>query len=170
MTFASTCSLLGANASTVSESSVLNPVPPYVAKKSRLDRSVLSTQARGLGHRSRTKTMTNMRQNAILFGEEEINAAIEVLKCGQVTMGDRCLEFEEAFANYMGVGDAVFVNSGSSANLLIFFAMANPALPNKSGQRRFTPGCEVIVPAVTWSTTVWPIVQAGGVPVIVDVD
>ena len=114
--------------------------------------------------------MTNMRQNAILFGEEEINAAIEVLKCGQVTMGDRCLEFEEAFANYMGVGDAVFVNSGSSANLLIFFAMANPALPNKSGQRRFTPGCEVIVPAVTWSTTVWPIVQAGGVPVIVDVD
>ncbi len=111
--------------------------------------------------------MVKVPLNASTFGEEEIQAAIDVLRSSFVTMGAKCLEFEAAFAKHMGVRNAVFVNSGSSANLLAFFALANPEF-NLNGLRRLQPGDEIIVPAVTWSTTIWPIVQAGGVPVLVD--
>lgn len=108
--------------------------------------------------------------NASTFGEDEVQAAIDVLRSGMVTLGKKCEEFEAAFARHLEVKHAVFVNSGSSANLLAFFALANPLVPSRSGKRRMLPGDEVIVPAVTWSTTVWPIIQAGGVPVLVDCD
>jgi CDP-6-deoxy-D-xylo-4-hexulose-3-dehydrase len=114
--------------------------------------------------------MTKIPLNASTFGDAEVQAALEVLKSSFVTMGKRCNDFEEAFASYMGVKNAIFVNSGSSANLLAFFALANHALPLAGGRRQLRPGDEVIVPAVTWSTTVWPIVQAGAVPVLVDSD
>jgi CDP-6-deoxy-D-xylo-4-hexulose-3-dehydrase len=84
-------------------------------------------------------------------------------------MGRHCAQFEEAFASMLGVRNAIFVNSGSSANLLAFFALANPAIEGRP-QRRLMPGDEVLVPAVTWPTTVWPIVQAGGIPVLIDCD
>ncbi len=108
--------------------------------------------------------------NAVSFDEQELEEAIRVLRSGFVTMGSKCLDFEEKFANYLGVRNAVFVNSGSSANLLAFFALANPQLPILQGRKRLLPGSEVIVPALTWATTVWPIVQAGGIPVLVDCD
>ncbi len=108
--------------------------------------------------------------NSSTIGEEEIEKAIDALRSGRVTMGSRCEEFQEAFAAYLGAGEALFVNSGSSANLLAFFALANHAAPRRPGKRRFAPGAEVIVPAVTWSTTIWPIVQCGAVPVLVDSD
>ena len=61
--------------------------------------------------------------------------------------------------------DGVMNNSGSSANLLAVAALANPA--TKDGLR---PGDEVIVPALSWSTTVWPVIQCGLKPVICDID
>jgi CDP-4-dehydro-6-deoxyglucose reductase, E1 len=108
--------------------------------------------------------------NASTFDSEEIEAAIDVLRSGRLTMGRLCADFEQAFASFLGVEHALFVNSGSSANLLAFFALANHALPAWGDRRRLGAGDEVIVPAVTWSTTIWPIVQAGGVPVLVDCD
>ncbi|MCB0406859.1 MAG: DegT/DnrJ/EryC1/StrS family aminotransferase [Bdellovibrionales bacterium] len=107
-------------------------------------------------------------ENTIL--EEEKKAIYDVVESGQMSFGPKCLEFEEVFAKKLNVRNAVFVNSGSSANLLAFFALANPTLSLPSGQRRMTPGSEVIVPAVTWSTTIWPIIQAGAIPVLVDSD
>lgn len=109
--------------------------------------------------------------NDSTYNDEEINSAIEVLRSGQLTMGRLCLDFEARFAKKLGVRHAVFVNSGSSANLLAFFALANPWIKNNlNGRKPLTPGSEVIVPAVTWSTTIWPIVQAGATPVLVDSD
>ena len=58
----------------------------------------------------------------------------------------------------------VMVNSGSSANLLALFVLTNPTLPNP-----IKPGDEVITPALTWNTTVSPILMAGAVPMLVDV-
>lgn len=57
------------------------------------------------------------------------------------------------------------VNSGSSANLLAIAALTNPECPN-----RLEPDDEVIVSALSWSTTVWPLVQHGLIPKIVDID
>jgi len=94
------------------------------------------------------------------FGEEEIQAAVEVMRSTNVTSGDKVREFESKFGQH-----AVMCNSGSSANLLAIAALCNPLAPN-----HLSPGDEVIVSALSWATTVWPLVQYGLVPVIVDID
>jgi CDP-6-deoxy-D-xylo-4-hexulose-3-dehydrase len=107
---------------------------------------------------------------ANLLGKEEISAAKAVLDSGFLTMGKLCEQFERAFAAYIGVDHAVMVNSGSSANLLSLFALANPLLAVDGRRRRLRPGDEVIVPALAWSTSIWPVLQIGATPVFVDCD
>ena len=104
------------------------------------------------------------------FGDEERHAVEEILASGHLTMGKNCAAFEEEFAERLGVRHAIFVNSGSSANLISIFAIANPRVPLSENRKQLRPGDEVIVPALTWSTTIWPVVQAGGCPVLVDCD
>jgi len=99
------------------------------------------------------------------YGADEVNEALESLLSTRVTMGEKVRRFEALWAEYLGVGDAVMVNSGSSANLVAAAALVNPAFP-----RPLAPGDEVIVPAVAWSTTYFPLVNVGLVPVLVDVD
>lgn len=108
--------------------------------------------------------------NASTLGAEEIAAAKAVLDSGFVTMGREVTTFEAEFAARIGTRNALMVNSGSSANLLAAFALANPICRPPGRLRRIEPGCEVIVPALTWSTTIWPFVQAGAIPVFVDCD
>lgn len=102
----------------------------------------------------------NIRLHEPTFGEEEIAAAVEVLRSTNVTSGEKVRAFERHFGEH-----AVLCNSGSSANLLAIAALTNPTTEN-----RLMPGDEVIVSALSWSTTVWPLVQHGLVPVIVDID
>lgn len=96
------------------------------------------------------------------WGREEIEAALEVLISRRFTMGQKTLEFEAKFARWCGSKHAIMVNSGSSANLLLFAALVY------SG--RLQPGDEVIVPAVSWSTTYFPIFQHGLTLRFVDID
>ena len=96
------------------------------------------------------------------YGKEEILEAMESLISGDVTMGKKVAEFERLFAAYIGKKFAVMVNSGSSANLLALTALVT--------QGKLKPGDEVITPSVTWATTVFPIVNCGAVPVLIDVD
>ncbi|CAA7618415.1 DegT/DnrJ/EryC1/StrS aminotransferase family protein [Magnetospirillum sp. UT-4] len=98
-------------------------------------------------------------------GADEIFAAVQVLLDTFVTQGPKVKAFEQHYANAYGCRHGVMNNSGSSANLLAVAALANPATPD--GLRA---GDEVIVPALSWSTTVWPIIQCGLVPVVVDID
>jgi len=102
---------------------------------------------------------------ALLYGWEEVVEAIDSMLTTQVTMGEKVKQFEAMFANYIGVNHAIMVNSGSSANLLALSVLVNPVLKN-----RIKPGDEIITPAITWATTVWPIINCGAVPVLVDVD
>ena len=99
------------------------------------------------------------------FTADEILAAVETLLGGQLTMHDRVRELEQRFAAAVGAPYAVMVNSGSSANLLAVGAATNPVR-----HRSLRTGDEVLVPAVCWSTSVWPLMQAGLSPVFVDVD
>lgn len=99
------------------------------------------------------------------YDNQEIIRCIETILSGQLTMGPRVREFEQAFAAKLGVPFAVMVNSGSSANLLAVSAVVNPART-----RRLAPGDCVAVPAVCWSTSLWPLVQMGLCPVLIDVD
>jgi CDP-6-deoxy-D-xylo-4-hexulose-3-dehydrase len=97
--------------------------------------------------------------------EEEIIAAVDSVLNGQLTMSNHVREFEELFAKKIGAPYAVMCNSGSSANLL-----ALSAATNHLRSLRLSPGDEVLLPAVCWSTSLWPIIQMGLVPVFVDVD
>jgi len=99
------------------------------------------------------------------YGWQEVTEAIESLLSTYVTMGEKVFRFEKMFAEYLGVKHAVMVNSGSSANLVALSVISNPTLKN-----RIKPGDEVIVPATTWSTTVFPIINIGAVPVLIDVN
>jgi CDP-6-deoxy-D-xylo-4-hexulose-3-dehydrase len=109
--------------------------------------------------------------NKSTIGDDEKTAVKAVLDSDQLTMGSRCDAFEREFARYLGVEHAVMVNSGSSANLIALFTMADALVPTSGGlPARIQPGSEVIVPTLTWSTTIWPVLQVGAKPVFVDCD
>jgi CDP-6-deoxy-D-xylo-4-hexulose-3-dehydrase len=110
--------------------------------------------------------MIPYRLAANTFGVEEIEAAKAVLDSGMLTMGEHVRSFETAFADWVGAKHAVMVNSGSSANLLATDLM----LRRSHGPGVWQRGDEVLVPALAWPTTVWPLVQLGLIPVFVDVD
>jgi len=100
------------------------------------------------------------------WGEEELAALQRVIASGKYTMGECVKSFEREFANYTGSNYCVMVNSGSSANLLMIAALfytKNQALQLKRGD-------EVIVPAVSWSTTYHPLHQYGLKIKFVDID
>lgn len=99
------------------------------------------------------------------YDNQEILRCIETMLSGQLTMGQRVHEFEREFAAQIGAPYAVMVNSGSSANLLAVSAVINPLRV-----RRLNRGDHVAVPAVCWSTSLWPLVQLGLKPVLIDVN
>jgi CDP-6-deoxy-D-xylo-4-hexulose-3-dehydrase len=96
----------------------------------------------------------------------DIDAAINVINSGNLTMGENVLSFETQMASYLGVSHFTMMNSGSSANLAIFEALLRPAI----GEPHLLPGDGVIVPAIAWPTTIWPIIQLGLKPIFVDID
>jgi CDP-6-deoxy-D-xylo-4-hexulose-3-dehydrase len=101
-----------------------------------------------------------------VLDEDDILFGVEAALDGWLTTGRFANKFEADFAQYFGAHKALLVNSGSSANLVAFYALTSPKL----GERAILPGDEVITVAAGFPTTVNPIVQFGAVPVFVDVD
>ena len=96
----------------------------------------------------------------------DIESVLRVLNSGKLTMGQEVKNFESKMAHYLGVNHFVMVNSGSSANLLMIEALMRPTL----SRPRLNPGDSVLVPAIAWPTTIWPLIQLGLNPLFVDVD
>ena len=92
-------------------------------------------------------------------------ALVESSLDGWLTAGRFHDEFERGLARYVGVRNALFVNSGSSANLVALSALTSPKL----GKRALKPGDEVITVAAGFPTTVNPILQNRLIPVFVDI-
>jgi dTDP-4-amino-4,6-dideoxygalactose transaminase len=99
------------------------------------------------------------------FNSHDIKVGINVLKSKFITMSTITYNFEKYFAKKMGSKYAVMTNSGSSANLLAISCLTNPLSKNK-----LTNGDEVIIPAVCWSTSLWPLIQNNLKPVFADVE
>lgn len=99
------------------------------------------------------------------FDGEEVWEALDSLLTTQITMGKKVRRFEQEFSEYFKFANSTMVNSGSSANLIATAALTN--IKTKDGLK---PGDEIIVPALAWSTTIWPLIQHGLVPVIVDIN
>ena len=106
-----------------------------------------------------------VRYSGRVFGEEELRLLVDSSLDFYLTAGRFTEQFEAGFADFLGRSDALFVNSGSSANLVALATLTSPKL----GDRRLQPGDEVITVAAGFPSTVAPIVQHGLVPVFVDV-
>jgi CDP-6-deoxy-D-xylo-4-hexulose-3-dehydrase len=94
------------------------------------------------------------------WGKEEIEAIQKVIDTDMYTMGKHVKQFEQEFAKRFGSENAVMVNSGSSANLLMLSLL----------KWKYKLTGNIIVPVVGWATTYFPIVQNGFKINFVDVD
>src|SRR2546422_10407602 len=93
-----------------------------------------------------------------LIGDEEIAEVVESLRSGWLTTGPRVNAFEERFAEFLGVSDALAVNSGTAA---MHIALASLGIG---------PGDEVITSTLTFVSCVHVIEHAGAVPILVDIE
>ena len=98
------------------------------------------------------------------WDDKEINAIQKVLKTKKLTMGKNVKKFEKVFCNFVNCKYGVMVNSGSSANLL---ATASLFFKKKYFLK---PGDEIIVPAVSWSTSFIPLQQYNLKLKFIDID
>jgi CDP-6-deoxy-D-xylo-4-hexulose-3-dehydrase len=101
-----------------------------------------------------------------VFDAEEIVNLVDASLDFYLTANRYADRFEAEFANYLGMSNALLVNSGSSANLVALTALTSPKLKD----RRLRPGDEVITTACGFPTTLNPILQNQLVPVFVDVN
>jgi CDP-4-dehydro-6-deoxyglucose reductase, E1 len=94
--------------------------------------------------------------------ENDVSQLIEWLKTNpRLTKGDLTVEFEEKWSEWLGVNHSVYLNSGSSANLaMIYSLILSKRLKNN----------KIIVPSVSWVTTVTPAIQFGLEPIMCDCD
>jgi len=97
------------------------------------------------------------------YGTDEILEALDSMVSFRTTMWEKTQAFEQQFARYVGTKHAVMVNSGSSADLLMCFALTSAA------GGRLNPGDEILVPVVTWPTQIWSAMMAGLKVKLVDV-
>ena len=97
------------------------------------------------------------------YDELEISQAIDSMINYRTTMWQKVEEFEQKFGDKFG-GEAIMVNSGSSADLIISFALSE-----KSGGN-LKKGSKILIPAVTWPTQIWSVIMAGFRVELIDVD
>ncbi|WGO83647.1 DegT/DnrJ/EryC1/StrS family aminotransferase [Arsenophonus apicola] len=108
--------------------------------------------------------MINFPLTISTWDQCELDAIQRVIDSNMFTMGESVRQYEKDFAHYFGSKYAVMVSSGSTANLLMIaslFFTKNPKLKR---------GDEIIVPAVSWSTTYFPLQQYGLHVKFVDID
>ena len=98
-----------------------------------------------------------------VYDDQEIRSGVDSMLQYWLTAGPFATELEGTLSGYFGAKAAYLVNSGSSANLLMIATLCSPQV-----EGHLKPGDEVITPAVTFPTTLTPILQNGLVPVFVD--
>lgn len=101
-----------------------------------------------------------------VIDEDDIASLVDACLDGWLTAGRFTEEFQRSLARYIGVRDSLFVNSGSSANLVALSALTSPKL----GNRALKMGDEVLTVAMGFPTTVNPIIQNNLSPVLVDIN
>lgn len=109
---------------------------------------------------------TSLPANGKVVDGKDLRMLMDAALDMWLTAGRFSEEFEKKLAEFWGARYSLFVNSGSSANLVAFSTLTSPLLK----QRQLKPGDEFITPAAGFPTTVNPGIQHGLVPVFIDVD
>lgn len=101
-----------------------------------------------------------------VIDEEDVLWGIESMMDAWLTAGRFSVKLERELARYFGSRFSLLVNSGSSANLVAFYALTSPKLK----ERAIKPGDEIITVAAGFPTTINPMIQFGCIPVFLDVE
>lgn len=99
------------------------------------------------------------------YRKKDLDEAIKVIKSCNLTIGPKTDQFQKFFSKKIKTKHSLMVNSGSSANLLALQCLINPYR-----KKRLKKNDEVLIPALCWSTSLWPIIQSGLKPKFVDID
>jgi CDP-6-deoxy-D-xylo-4-hexulose-3-dehydrase len=110
--------------------------------------------------------MTNYALASSTWDDKEFSALQKVIDSNMFTMGKEVAQYEKDFAKFFGSKYALMVSSGSTANLLMIAAL----FFTKNSKLKLKRGDEIIVPAVSWSTTYFPLQQYGLKVIFVDID
>ncbi len=100
-----------------------------------------------------------------VFDEKEMVAVVDSALDFWLTLGKKGKEFCEKFSSYLGMKNCLVTNSGSSSNLVAVSALCSPTIKNP-----MKPGDEVITTAMTFPTTLNPIIQNRLLPVFIDIE
>lgn len=114
---------------------------------------------------------TRIHYSGRVYDDREMTNLVAAALDFWLTLGPYGEKFEAKMQEFFGSRDFLLVNSGSSANLLMVSTICSAELDRllaPGDKRRLRPGDEVITPAVTFPTTLTPIVQNGLIPVFVD--
>lgn len=106
-----------------------------------------------------------LKLQEVSYGQDEIKEVIDSLLSGYITMGKKNKQFEKDWNDWLGSKYSVSCNSGSSANLLMISTLKSPLL-----NYGINDGDNIIVPAASWSTTYFPIIQNNLKCNLVDID
>lgn len=110
--------------------------------------------------------MINYSLASSTWDQNEYAAIQRVIESDMFTMGKEVAQYEKDFADFFGSKYALMVSSGSTANLLMIASL----FFTKNAKYKLKRGDEVIVPAVSWSTTYFPLQQYGLKVKFVDID
>ncbi|MFM6521321.1 MAG: aminotransferase class I/II-fold pyridoxal phosphate-dependent enzyme, partial [Microcystis panniformis] len=143
--------------------------PPNTNTETELRSQVFQTVQEYYKHKFQPRAFvagqTYIPASGKVFDEQELVKLVDSSLDFWLTTGRYAAEFEERFAQWMGVKHCLLVNSGSSANLVALSALTSPKL----GEKQLKPGDEVITVAAGFPTTVNPIFQNQLIPVFLDV-
>ncbi len=109
--------------------------------------------------------VTKVNYAGRVFDEKEMVAVVDSVLDFWLTLGVKGREFCEEFSKYLGMKHCLVTNSGSSSNLIAVTALCSPTIKNP-----MKPGDEVITTAMTFPTTLNPIIQNGLIPVFIDIE
>lgn len=108
--------------------------------------------------------MNRIRLVEDTIDKKDVDDLVEWLTSGdkvpRLTKGPLTIKLEEKWSNWLGTRNTVFCNSGSSANLLMLWALVE--------SKRVQKNCKVVVPAISWATDLSPVIQLGMTPILCD--
>ena len=97
------------------------------------------------------------------INNKDIDQLVEWLKTyPRLTKGPLTIELEQKWSNWLGVKNSIFCNSGSSANLLMLWALVEA--------KRITTNAKIVVPSTAWATDLSPVIQLGMTPILCDIN